>query len=194
MVPTGSLSRMSTRDSGDCAAMRVTSEGERSQAAPVAAVPRKRLLLVVWFEFFMIYLAFICNTVREYGGKVRVKLVPMPSTLEVTGTILVGSAMEFVSVGLLALKVTARPLGSTAARPLNSMRRGCGVAARLTIFRKTVPVLVPRVALQKTVGTSWGGGADASGCGVPGRGRGGGACQRLVGMPSAVTGSTTSPR
>src|ERR1019366_2894909 len=98
---------MSTRDSGDCAAMRVTSEGERSQAAPVAALPRKRPRLVGCFEFFMIYLAFICNPVREYGGNVRVKLVPRPSTVEVTGTILVGSAMEFVSLGLLALKVTA---------------------------------------------------------------------------------------
>src|ERR1039457_6775534 len=65
MVPTGSLSRMSTRDSGDCAAMRVTKGGERSQAAPVAAVPRKRRLLVVCFEFFMIYLAFIEN--RTWG-------------------------------------------------------------------------------------------------------------------------------
>src|ERR1017187_10903262 len=52
---------MSTRDSGDCAAMRVTSEGERSQAAPVAALPRKRLRLVVCFEFFMIYLPFMGN-------------------------------------------------------------------------------------------------------------------------------------
>src|ERR1035437_6484388 len=114
--------------------MRVTSEGERSQATPVAAVPRKRLLLVVGFEFFMIYLAFICNTVREYGGNVRVKLVPRPSTVEVTGTILVGSAMELVSVGLLALSVTAWPLASTAARPLNSTRSGCGQAARLPLF------------------------------------------------------------
>src|ERR1017187_4926607 len=149
---------MSTRDSGDCAAMRVTSEGERSQAAPVAALPRKRLRLVVCFEFFMIYLAFICNTVREYGGNVRVKLVPRPSTLEVAGTILVGSVMELVSVGLPALSVTAFPFASMAARPLNSTRSGCGVAARFTIFRKTVPDLVSRVALQKTVGTSWGGG------------------------------------
>src|ERR1019366_3534108 len=155
MVPTGSLSRISTRDSGDCAAMRVTSEGERSQAAAVAAVPRKRLLLVVGFEFFMIHLAFSCNTVREYGGNVRVKLVPRPSTLEVTGTILVGSVMELVSVGLPALSVTACPLASMAARPLNSTRSGCGVAARFTIFRKTVPDLVSRVALQKMVGTCW---------------------------------------
>jgi hypothetical protein len=78
--------------------MRVTS-GERSQAAPVAAVPRKRLLLVVSFEFFMTYLAFICNTVREYGGKVRVKLVPRPSTVEVTGTIVRG----FIFTGLLGV-------------------------------------------------------------------------------------------
>src|ERR1035441_11121003 len=136
MVPTGSLSRMSTRDSGDCAAMRVTSEGERSQAAPVAAVPRKRLLLVGGFEFFMIYLAFICNTVREYGGNVRVKLVPRPSTVEVTGTILVGSAMELVSVGLPALSVTAWPFASTAAGPLNSTRSGRGMGGGCTSFRE----------------------------------------------------------
>src|ERR1035438_7318358 len=100
--------------------------------------------------------------------------------------------MEFVSVGLPPLKVTAWPLGSTAARPLNSTRSGCGVAARFTIFRKMAPDLVSRVADQKMVGTSWGGGAtgiaDASGGGVPGRGRGGGGCQVRVGMPSAVTG------
>src|ERR1039457_4582128 len=98
--------------------------------------------------------------------------------------------MEFVSVGLPALSVTACPLVSTAARPLNSTRSFRGVAARLTIFRKMAPVLVSRVALQKTVGTSWGGGgvtggADAPGGGVPGRVRGGG-CQVRVGMPSAV--------
>src|ERR1039457_2018392 len=106
--------------------------------------------------------------------------------------------MEFVSVGLWALKVTAWPLGSTAARPVNSTRSGCGVAARFTIFRKTVPVLVSRVALQKTVATSWGGGgatggADAPGGGVPGRVRGGG-CQVRWGMSVAVTGRTTTPR
>src|ERR1017187_4997461 len=61
MVPTGSLSRMSTRDSGDCAAMRVTSEGERSQAAPVAALPGERLRLGGCFEFFMIYLPLMGN-------------------------------------------------------------------------------------------------------------------------------------
>src|SRR5437773_607976 len=106
MVPTGSLSRMSTRDSGDCAAMRVTSEpDEATQAAP-AAVRRKFLRLGDWFGFSMIYFAFICSTVREYGGKVRVKLVPRPSTEAVTGTILVGSAMELVSVGLAELSVT----------------------------------------------------------------------------------------
>src|ERR1035438_9133189 len=107
--------------------------------------------------------------------------------------------MEFVSVGLPALKVTACPLASTAVRPLNSTCSGCGVAARLTIFRKTVPVLVSRVALQKTVGTSWGGGgatggADASGGGVPGRIRAGGGRQVRVGMSVAVTGRITSPR
>src|SRR5450759_760852 len=118
----------------------------------------------------MIHLAFSCRTVREYGGKVRVKLVPRPSTLEVTGTIFVGSVMELVSAGAPALSVTACPLASTLARPLNSTRSGCGVAARFTIFRKTVPVLVSRVALQKTVGTCWAGGG---GGGVTG-GAGGG--------------------
>src|ERR1039457_704831 len=50
MVPTGSLSRMSTRDSGDCAAMRVTRElDEASHALPAAAARRKRLRLAVWF-------------------------------------------------------------------------------------------------------------------------------------------------
>src|ERR1035437_3315936 len=170
MVPTGSFSRMSTRDSGDCAAMRVSSEpDEASQAAPAAAVPRKRRRFGVWFEFSMIHLAFSCNTVREYGGNVRVKLVPRPSTLEVTGTIFVGSVMEFVSAGALALSVTACPLASTLARPLNSTCSACGVAARFTIFRKTVPVLVSRVALQKTVATSWaggGGGGVTGGAGV----------------------------
>src|ERR1035437_10018155 len=159
MVPTGSFSRMSTRDSGDCAAMRVSSEpDEASHAAPAAAVPRKRRRFGVWFEFSMIHLAFSCNTVREYGGNVRVKLVPRPSTLEVTGTIFVGSVIELVSVALAALSVTACPFASTLARPLNSTRNGCGVAARFTIFRKIVPVLLSRVALQNTVGTSWAGG------------------------------------
>src|ERR1035438_169296 len=99
MVPTGSSSRMSTRDSGDCAAMRVTSEGERSQAAPVAAVPRKRLRLVVGFEFFIELSGLHRNTVREYAGNVRVKLVPRPFTREVTGTIVRG----FIFTGLLGV-------------------------------------------------------------------------------------------
>src|ERR1035437_8688674 len=107
MVPTGSLSRMSTRDSGDCAAMRVTSEpDERSPAAPAAAVPRKRLRFGIGFERSIIHLACSSSTVREYGGKGRVKLVPRPSTLEVAGTILVGSVMELVSAGAPALSVT----------------------------------------------------------------------------------------
>src|ERR1035437_4231394 len=88
--------------------------------------------------------------VSEYAGKVRVKLVPRPSTLDVTGTIFVGSVIELVSVALAALSVTACPFASTLARPLNSTRNGCGVAARFTIFRKIVPVLVSRVALQNT--------------------------------------------
>src|ERR1035437_10078006 len=103
MVPTGSLSRMSTRDSGDCAAMRVTTEPEE---ASQAAVPRNRLRFGRWFERSMIHLAFSSSTVREYGGKLRVKLVPRPSTLEVAGTILVGSVMELVSAGAPALSVT----------------------------------------------------------------------------------------
>src|ERR1035438_3975466 len=78
MVATGSLSRMSMRDSGDCAAMRGTREGERSQAAPVAAVPRKRLLLVVWFEIFMIYRAFIENSLYGRQSCLRTRFLARP--------------------------------------------------------------------------------------------------------------------
>src|ERR1022692_2181525 len=50
MVPTGSFSRMSTRDSGDCAAMRVASGPDQaSHAVPAAVARRKRLRLAVWF-------------------------------------------------------------------------------------------------------------------------------------------------
>ena len=71
----------------------------------------------------------------ENGGNVRLKPVPKPSALEVTGTIFVGSVMELVSSGLLALIVTACPLESTLATPLISTRTGCAVAARFTIFK-----------------------------------------------------------
>src|ERR1039457_1960045 len=54
MVPTGSLSRMSTRDSGDCAAMRVTSELDEASHALPAAARRSRLRLPVWFGFSII--------------------------------------------------------------------------------------------------------------------------------------------
>ena len=82
-----------------------------------------------------VHLAFICRTVIEYGGNVWLKLVPKPSALEVTGTIFAGSVMEFVSSGLLALIVTACPLASTLVKPLISMRTGCAVPARFTIFK-----------------------------------------------------------
>src|SRR5260370_39583628 len=61
---------MSTRDSGDWAAMRVTSWSEEArQAAPAAAVRKKRLRLADGFGVSIIYLAFICSTVGEYGGE-----------------------------------------------------------------------------------------------------------------------------
>jgi hypothetical protein len=47
-----------------------------------------------------LYFPFISKTVMEYGGKVREKFALSPSTLLVTGAILVGSLMEFVSSGL----------------------------------------------------------------------------------------------
>src|ERR1035437_376018 len=81
------------------------------------------------------YFPFITKTVMEYGGNVRVKVVLRPSTGVVTGTILDGSVIEFVSVGLPAAMAMVCPLGSTEAIPLSSTRMGCGVAARFTIFR-----------------------------------------------------------
>ena len=70
----------------------------------------------------------------EYGGNVRVKLVPSPFTFSVTGTILAGSWMELVSSGRSAFKTSAVPSGSTE-HPLISIFTGCGVPRRLTTFR-----------------------------------------------------------
>ena len=55
------------------------------------------------------YFAFNSKTVMEYGGNERVKSVPNPSTFSVTGTMFVGSSIEFVSEGLFPFKTTAWP-------------------------------------------------------------------------------------
>ncbi len=72
--------------------------------------------------------------VMEYGGNVRVKLVPSPLTFSVTGIILAGSEMEFVSSGRSAFKTIAVPLAAIEL-PLISIFTGCGVPRLFTIFR-----------------------------------------------------------
>ena len=62
----------------------------------------------------------------EWGGNVRVKAAPNPSTLVVTGAILAGAVMELVSSGLPAAKAIICPLGSTEESPLTSTRTCCG--------------------------------------------------------------------
>ena len=197
---------MSTRDSGDWAAMRVTSGPEEArQAAPAAAVRKKLLRLADGFGFSIIYLAFICSTVSEYGGKVRVKLVPRPSTAAVTGTILVGSVMELVSVGLAALSVIGLSFGVHAgqAAELDAQRLRRGGAIH-NLQEHGSGFGVARGApeerghfLRRRRRRRHGGGgvpaaAPAGGC--PPRRPGAGGCHVRVGTSCAVTGRTTSPR
>ncbi len=80
------------------------------------------------------YFACISKTLIEYGGNVRVKFALSPSTFVVTGTIRVGSVIEFVSLGPVPLIVMACPPGSTAVTPLNARCTDCGVPARFTTF------------------------------------------------------------
>ena len=65
----------------------------------------------------------------------RLKSLPSPFTLDVTGAILVGSSIELVSVGLLALSTMACPLESILESPLIWTRSGCGVSAVFTTFK-----------------------------------------------------------
>jgi hypothetical protein len=78
-----------------------------------------------------------------------VKFAPNPSTLDVLAAILLGSVTLLPSSSALAPIAILCPLDSTDAGPLISTRIGCGVDARFTIFRETVPVLLSRGAMEQ---------------------------------------------
>ena len=67
------------------------------------------------------YFACSSRIVTEYGGTLFVKSLPNPLTFALTGTIFVGSVMEFVSLGLLELIIIVFPCESTDGAPLIAM-------------------------------------------------------------------------
>ena len=85
------------------------------------------------------YLVCSRNTVKEFPGNERVRLVPLKSTGSVFGETFVGSASEFSSAPLAEVSTVAVPLPVRFFAPDKSSVVSSGLALALTTFTITSP-------------------------------------------------------